>query len=136
MRGRGWSMVVGLSAAGQAAAGVAFYLRTPLRDAAPFGLGLCAGIGVLSAAALWCRGLSRAAVAGNLLLVGLTALGVLPVVVGLATGAAEPALAWNAAVGACVAGASAASAVGLRAVSRTRAAGPAKPGAAPDQGGM
>jgi hypothetical protein len=127
MGGRGWSVIVGLSAAGLAAAGVAFYLGTTLRDAAPFGLALCAGIGLLSVAALRCRGLSRAAVVGSLLLAGMVALGVLPVVVGLSTGTAEPALAWNAVVGAGVAGASAASAIGIRAVSRTRLLGPAEP---------
>src|SRR5262245_13020439 len=113
MRGRGWTILIGLSTAVQFAAGVAFYLQTPLRDAAPFGLVLCVGIGVLSVTALRFRRLSRVAITGNLLLAGLTALGVIPVVIGLATEAAEPSLAWNAVVGAVLSGASAANAVGL-----------------------
>jgi hypothetical protein len=114
MSRRACSAVIGLCAAGQVAAGVAFYLRTSIADAAPFGLALCAGIALLSVLAIWQRGLARAAIAGNLLLAVLATLGVVPVVVGLITGAAEAALAWNAAAGATLAVVSAASAASLR----------------------
>src|SRR5262249_21360808 len=113
MSGRAWSAVIGLCSAVQVAAGVAFYLRTSIADAAPFGLALCAGIGLSSVRAIWQRGLARTAVAGNVLLAVLATLGVIPVVVGLINGAAEAALAWNAAGGATLAAASAANAAGL-----------------------
>jgi hypothetical protein len=130
-----WRAGVGLAAVGQLAAGLVFFVETSLRDAAPFGLALCGGTGLLSVAALRGRGLARTAVAANVLLGGMAFLGAIPVVAGLLTGAAEPRLAWNALGAGALAAASAGSAAGLRRVWRGQRRPPAEPAAAPDRDG-
>jgi hypothetical protein len=129
-----WQAAVGLAAVGQLAAGLVFFVGTPLRDAAPFGLALGGGTGLLSVAALRGRGLARVAVAANVLLAGMAFLGAVPVAIGLATGAAEPRLAWNALGALALAAASAGSAAGLRRVWRRQPRPPAEPAHAPDAG--
>jgi hypothetical protein len=121
-----WRLVICLASFAQIAAGVTFFTLTTLREAAPFGLALGAGIGLLSLVSLANRSLIRVAIGANILLAVLTLLGAIPIVIALVTGAVPPSLAANAIGGIALAAASAASAIGLRRL-WSRAAAEAEP---------
>jgi hypothetical protein len=129
-----WRIAIGLASVFQVAAGLTFFTLSTIQEAAPFGLALCAGVGLLSVASLASAALARAAIGANVVLAVMSGLGAIPVVVALAVGTAPPELAWNAIVAIALAVASATSAVGLRRLS-TRTANRAEPGAAADQAG-
>jgi hypothetical protein len=109
-----WRVVIGLASACQIAAGLTFFALTPVREAAPFGLALCAGVGLLSMASQATAALVRVAVGANILLALLTALGVVPLVIALVAGAAPSWLAGYAVGNTALTAASVGSAVGLR----------------------
>jgi hypothetical protein len=106
--------------AGQVAAGLTFFLLTPSREAAPFGLALCAGVGVLAMASQAARALVRAAIGANILLAVLAGLGAVPVTIFIVAGTAPAELVPNALAGIALTAGSALSAVALwRLSSRT-----------------
>jgi len=109
-----WRFIIVFAAALQIAAGIAFFLLSSVRQAAPFGLALCAGVGILSLSSLQSRSLTRAAIGANVLMVVLTLLGVVPIVIALTSGNGPSWLAQYAIGNLVLTGASAASATGLR----------------------
>jgi hypothetical protein len=109
-----WRLVIGFAAVAQIAAGILFFLLATLREVAPFGLAPCAVVGALSLAGLRRLSLVRAAIGANILMAVLTLLGVLPIVIALASGTGPSWLAGYAIGNIGLMLASAASAVGLR----------------------
>jgi hypothetical protein len=111
---RYWGLVVGVAAVAQIGAGIVFFLLSAVREAAPFGLALCAVVAALSLASLRSLSLVRAAIGANITMVVLTLLGVLPIVIALSSGNGPSWLAGYAIANLGLMLASAASVMGLR----------------------